>query len=223
MPDIKKKNRALSTKKGHWKFQHPLFHPLLKGFTTKEIFLNISWEGVTFESQKNFLSELGPVRYIWRGSFITSFILASQIYLVQEFYQKEKCFNRTSDLSPFWNDRLYLFTRKIGHLCLTIMKSNHQKKNIYIDRKNWLLWFIYNNKIKIWPTQLVPLLNVVTVIWPTAIQIYFMTFLMQQNLIQKWYKKLFDTFICFIINHDFFVIILWMRYTFFVSVVRRNS
>ena len=71
-------------------------------------------------------------------------------------------------------------------------------------------------------------------IWSTTFQIYFKTFArhiinsaintsrwcFKSNLtsIKKWFKKSFNNFICFIINHDFYVITRWMRYTLFLSV-----
>ena len=79
-------------------------------------------------------------------------------------------------------------------------------------------------------------------IWSTTFQIYFMTFVMQKinrindkisifhwNFqpslisIKKWFKKFFANFICLIRNHDFCIIILWMHYTLFISVFKRNK
>ena len=80
-----------------------------------------------------------------------------------------------------------------------------------------------------------------TNIWPTKIQICFITFVIQQNnnqrsnyycsmlfqkqidIYKKWFKTLLSNFICFIINHWFYVIILWMHYTLFISVSRRDK
>ena len=47
----------------------------------------------------------------------------------------------------------------------------------------------------------------------------------QYNLIsfQKWFKKFFSNFICFIINHDFYIITLWMHFTLFINVIKRNK
>ena len=74
-------------------------------------------------------------------------------------------------------------------------------------------------------------------IWSTTFKNHFMTFIVQQTKrikykittshrcfypdlmsIKKWFKKLFDNFICFIITHDFYVVTLWMRYTLFIIV-----
>ena len=48
---------------------------------------------------------------------------------------------------------------------------------------------------------------------------------LEPNLIsaKKLIKKLFDNFIYFIINHDFYVNTLWIYYTLFTSVFRRNK
>ena len=52
--------KGFFSKKGHLKFQHHQFKPVFKGFTTKQIFLNIYWERATSESWMHFLSRLGP-------------------------------------------------------------------------------------------------------------------------------------------------------------------
>ena len=39
---------------------------------------------------------------------------------------------------------------------------------------------------------------------------------------KKWLKKSLNNFICFIINHDFYVITLLMYYTLFIRVFKRN-
>ena len=78
-------------------------------------------------------------------------------------------------------------------------------------------------------------------IWSTTIQTYFLTFLRQKlntnkdkittfhwcfkpNLIsrKKWFKRLSNILICFIINQDFYVINLWMHYTFFIIAFWRT-
>ena len=45
--------------------------------------------------------------------------------------------------------------------------------------------------------------------------------LFQSKLIyvQKWFKKFFNNFICFAINHDFYVISFWMPYTLFINIL----
>ena len=47
----------------------------------------------------------------------------------------------------------------------------------------------------------------------------------QSNMtsIKKWCKEVFHNFICVIINHTFYFITLWMHYTLFISVFRRNE
>ena len=45
----------------HLKFHHALFKLFLKGFTTKQLFINISWEGTVPESWIQFLYKLCPV------------------------------------------------------------------------------------------------------------------------------------------------------------------
>ena len=47
----------------------------------------------------------------------------------------------------------------------------------------------------------------------------------QSNMIsiKKWCKKAFHNFICVIINQTFYFITLWMHYTLFISVFRRNE
>ena len=79
-------------------------------------------------------------------------------------------------------------------------------------------------------------------IQPEKSWIYFMTLIVQQantikditttfhwycqpNLIsvKKLFKKLFDNFLCLIINHDFYSIInLWEQYTLFITAFRRK-
>ena len=39
----------------------------------------------------------------------------------------------------------------------------------------------------------------------------------------KWIKNFIYNFICFITNHDFYVIGLWMHYTFFIIKLVRNK
>ena len=39
---------------------------------------------------------------------------------------------------------------------------------------------------------------------------------------KTWLKKSLNNFICFIINHDFYVITLLMYYTLFIGVFKRN-
>ena len=39
----------------------------------------------------------------------------------------------------------------------------------------------------------------------------------------KWIKKLFYNFICFVINHDFYVITFSVHYMFFIIIYRRNK
>ena len=75
--------------------------------------------------------------------------------------------------------------------------------------------------------------------WSSLFQIYFKTFLMEKpntvkdkitishwcfqlNLtcVKKWTKKLFDNFICFTINHDFYFL---NTLTHFISVLRRKE
>ena len=48
-------------------------------------------------------------------------------------------------------------------------------------------------------------------------------FLINLISIKQWYKKSFDDFICIIINHEPYVITLWMHYTLFISVFGRNE
>ena len=47
----------------------------------------------------------------------------------------------------------------------------------------------------------------------------------QPNFItrNKWLKKFFYNPICFIINHDFYVITFWMHYTFSIVIFRRHK
>ena len=41
--------------------------------------------------------------------------------------------------------------------------------------------------------------------------------------ISECFEKFFYNFICFIINHDFYVITFWMHYTLFIMISRRNK
>ena len=47
----------------------------------------------------------------------------------------------------------------------------------------------------------------------------------QSSLIffNEWIKKFFNNFLCFIINHDFYVITFWMYYMFFISIIFRRN
>ena len=40
---------------------------------------------------------------------------------------------------------------------------------------------------------------------------------------KEWFKKVFYNFICFIINHDFYVITFWMNYTLFIIIFGKNT
>ena len=41
--------------------------------------------------------------------------------------------------------------------------------------------------------------------------------------IKKWLKKFFNNFICIFINHEFYVITLWINYRLLITVFRRNK
>ena len=56
-------------------------------------------------------------------------------------------------------------------------------------------------------------------------QTHYLHLFFKPNLIprKKWLKKLFYNLICFLTNHNFHVITLWMHYTLFINIFRRNK
>ena len=43
------------------------------------------------------------------------------------------------------------------------------------------------------------------------------------DVIKEWFKRFFNNFVYFVINHDLFIITFWMHYTLFIIILRRNK
>ena len=95
-----------------------------------------------------------------------------------------------------------------------ILLSNRQ--NLYMTLRNSDLFHNVCNvkKKKKSKIKLLPFLGLTTFPW-----------FFQPNLIpiKKWFKKFFNDFVNFIINHGFYVITIWMYYMLFISVLRTNK
>ena len=149
-------------------------------------------------------------------------------------YFSQIFFNHLFLMIKFIPSQLYLFIKDLifAILCGPIFVSswfNMTVTEYWIYLLSFLLNIFTGYRVHCWFFVFYLIRRIC--IWSTTIWIYFMTFIIQlMNVIStfhwfqvKWIKKFFYNFICFITNHDFYVITFWMHYTLSIIIFRRNK